>query len=202
MASEAREGTSRAADFVRSKASDVAEDVRGGASRAADGVRSKASEVAGSMRSTASDVAEGMRSGARRAGERIGEAVDGAGFQAHRAADRARHEYSQRPLVGVLAAFGAGALLGALVPSTRRENELIGPYRDGLLEKARDYGEEVLERGERVARAAVESGKSEAQSDTHRDAGEKAAEVLKSAIDEAHTSGRREARDMDNPTSF
>lgn len=55
---------------------------------------------------------------------------------AARAAKRGRTFYDQNPLAAGAIALGLGALIGALLPATRREDELLGAHRDALAAKA------------------------------------------------------------------
>ena len=43
---------------------------------------------------------------------------------------------AQNPLALGLIAIVIGALIGALIPESRKENELLGPHRDQLADKA------------------------------------------------------------------
>lgn len=52
------------------------------------------------------------------------------------AAARGRTFYEQNPLAAGAIALGLGALIGALLPATRREDELLGAHRDALAAKA------------------------------------------------------------------
>ena len=89
--------------------------------------------------------------------------------------DRARHGLetmrSDQPLLLALACVAAGALIGSLIPSTRREDAMIGEQRDRLVEagaekveqvreaaasKARELGEEAREKAAQVRQAAQE----------------------------------------------
>lgn len=62
---------------------------------------------------------------------------------------------ARHPLaLGGMAAL-AGALVAAFLPSTRREDALLGPARDTLRERALDEGEDALSRIEELARDAA-----------------------------------------------
>ena len=43
-------------------------------------------------------------------------------------------------------------MLGASIPSSRYENELLGEYSDEFYERAREYGSEAVDRATAVAR--------------------------------------------------
>ena len=63
----------------------------------------------------------------------------------------------ERPLAVGVAALAIGMLAGVALPATRREDELLGDARDGLLDSAREAGRDALEKGREVALDAVES---------------------------------------------
>jgi hypothetical protein len=56
---------------------------------------------------------------------------------ADRATDTAERLYSSNPLMAGLAVAAVGALIGAMVPETQKEHELMGEKRDELLSRAR-----------------------------------------------------------------
>jgi len=84
-----------------------------------------------------------------------GEVADGA----RRAAGVAQ----QNPLGLALGALGVGFLAGMLIPSTKVEDEKIGPMADQVKEKAAETGQEAMERGKEVAQQAAQSAKETAQ---------------------------------------
>ncbi|MCA3254798.1 MAG: hypothetical protein INF91_04170, partial [Alphaproteobacteria bacterium] len=82
-------------------------------------------------------------------------------------------------LAGALIGFAIGAIAGALLPRSRRENELLGEARDRLAERARV-----------AAQAAVDAGRqqldemgvnAEAAKSKLADIGQQAADVAKTA---------------------
>lgn len=56
-----------------------------------------------------------------------------------------------------------GVLAGILLPSSRKEDEWMGPSRDRIVHRTRDAAEEAVERGKQVAKTAVEAATSEAR---------------------------------------
>jgi len=81
----------------------------------------------------------------------------------------------ENPLGLGLAAVGAGFLAGLLIPSTKVEDQKIGPVADQVKDKAKETGQEALERGKHVAEQAAETAK---------DAGREQAEQLKESTQE------------------
>lgn len=109
-----------------------------------------------------------------KAGELAEHAQDQAGHLAERAHDQVEHVASQShqlmessPLIAGALAIALGAAAGFLVPETSRENELMGPTRDRLLDQAKEMAGETMGKVQQVAseatQAATEAAKQAAQ---------------------------------------
>jgi ElaB/YqjD/DUF883 family membrane-anchored ribosome-binding protein len=84
--------------------------------------------------------------------------------QYYRAKDGVNRMVDEQPLmVGVLG-LAAGALLGALLPSTRREDEMMGRTRDDLLDRARETASEQAEQLKESAKRVADVAKQEMSS--------------------------------------
>jgi hypothetical protein len=70
----------------------------------------------------------------------------------------------REPLVLGALGLALGSAIGALLPRTEIEDRYFGETSDRLRHQAEEMAREKVERGKSVARAAYESGKSEAQS--------------------------------------
>jgi hypothetical protein len=57
----------------------------------------------------------------------------------------------ENPLGLAIGSIAAGFVVGILMPSTRVEDERLGPIADQVKEQARDVGGEVVEHGKQVA---------------------------------------------------
>lgn len=137
------------------------------------GLSGRARQAADAVSETASGVIGGARAYAAEAGERIGGVFgrmrDG-GDYARGGWERARSGYSSiatdRPLVLGAIGFAAGAAIGLAIPSTRKEDEVLGDYRDQLFEQAQAAGREQVQKAQTVAneawRAAKDTVKEEA----------------------------------------
>lgn len=106
----------------------------------------------------AAGAARGAISTVRDAGSavlgRAGAAGDLAGDLANRASSQVTEKLSTDPwLIGV-AGLVAGALLAAVLPPTRLEQDYIGEARDGLWNKANELGHEAAERVRELADSA------------------------------------------------
>ncbi|MEA2333491.1 MAG: hypothetical protein QOH58_3629 [Thermoleophilaceae bacterium] len=112
------------------------------------------------------------------AGSRISDATPDGGDVKH-GARRAVGIAQENPLGLVIGAAAVGFVGGMLIPSTRAEDEKIGPMADQVKEKAKETGQEAVERGKEVARQTAESAKETAQ-----EAGREQAEGLRDSAQE------------------
>jgi ElaB/YqjD/DUF883 family membrane-anchored ribosome-binding protein len=94
-------------------------------------------------------------------------------------AHRAKGIAQENPLGLAIGAAAVGFLGGLLIPSTRAEDEKIGPIADQVKDKAKETGQEAIDRGREVARQAADSAKQTAQ-----EAGREHAEGLKESAHE------------------
>jgi ElaB/YqjD/DUF883 family membrane-anchored ribosome-binding protein len=67
----------------------------------------------------------------------------------------------ENPLGLAIGATAVGFVAGMLIPSTRVEDEKIGPMADQLKEQAKETGQEAIERGKHVAQEAAQTVKEE-----------------------------------------
>ena len=65
----------------------------------------------------------------------------------------------QNPLGLAVGSVAVGFLAGMLIPSTRVEDEKLGPIADDVKDKVRETGEEALEHGKQVAQDAADTAK-------------------------------------------
>jgi ElaB/YqjD/DUF883 family membrane-anchored ribosome-binding protein len=93
------------------------------------------------------------------------------GRQVKRAAGVAQ----ENPLGLAVGAIAAGFLAGLLVPTSRVEDEKIGPVADQVRDQVKETGQEAFERGKEVAQQAAS---------TAREAGREQAEELKGSAQE------------------
>jgi len=103
----------------------------------------------GSALSKVSDATDSMISRVSGATPSTGEMRDGAG--------RFKDTAERNPLGLALAGAAVGFVAGLFAPSTKFEDEKLGPISDQVKSQAADVGEEALEHGKQVAQAAAES---------------------------------------------
>jgi ElaB/YqjD/DUF883 family membrane-anchored ribosome-binding protein len=115
-------------------------------SRAKEAVSEKVENVRSKVSGTATRAKEAVTGAADRAGDATpdrGEVKQ----RARRAAGMAR----ENPLGLAIGAAAIGFLAGLAVPSTRVEDEKLGPVADQVKDAVRETGQEALERGRQVA---------------------------------------------------
>ena len=96
---------------------------------------------------------------------------------------RAAGVAQENPLGLAIGAVAVGFVAGMLVPSSRVEDEKIGPLADQVKDQVKETGQEALDRGKDVAQQAAASAK-----ETANEAGREHADELRdSAQDRAQT---------------
>ena len=115
------------------------------ASEAAEGVGRRTHEVYEQGRSTGVRMSDSIQRGYRSGTEQL---------------EIAMQEY---PLAVGLSFAALGALVGVLLPHTRREDQLLGERSDQVVEAAKEKGQELLERGKDVAERVAGSALDEAR---------------------------------------
>jgi ElaB/YqjD/DUF883 family membrane-anchored ribosome-binding protein len=166
IASTVTDKASGLASTVTSKASDLASTVTGTASNVAHTVTDKASDLAHTVGDKASDIKERAgqlasdvryRAGdlAHGARERAGDIADTTRVQYRAAADNVDTFINEQPLVAGAAALLVGAAIGYLIPSTSKENQILGPKRDRLFDQAGEAVQNVATKVQGVAETAL-----------------------------------------------
>ena len=136
-----------AGEALRKRTSAFGDMLSSGGQSVSDG----ASSAAGWASDTASSAGSSLRSGGRRASA------------------KAQAGYQQNPLVGGLIAAAVGAILGAVIPETDYEDEMLGEYGDA----ARSKAGELADTAKAKASDLAEQGKA------------KAADAAQTALDKA-----------------
>jgi ElaB/YqjD/DUF883 family membrane-anchored ribosome-binding protein len=151
-----------------------ARDARSTAGEAYSGARSAADEAYSGVKSSAHRAYSGARGGAERAAERLqagGEAAYRRSSEmAYRTTSRATEAVSalgsslrEHPIVAGAVLAGIGALVGMLLPPTRREDALLGEKSDSAKAMAAEAAEREARRAREVAGAAAEGARREAE---------------------------------------
>ena len=78
-------------------------------------------------------------------------------------ARRAAGIAQENPLGLAVGSVAVGLIVGMLLPSSRVEDQKLGPIADDVKEKAKETGQEALERGQQVAQEAAQSAQQTVQ---------------------------------------
>ena len=158
-----RDRVSGAADTARERISGVAEAARDRVSGVAGATKERVGEAVNSLHQTTHDAKHAAGDAARRLSMQ-------ARYGMQRARYQSRDLMNESPLIVGLAAIAAGAIIGALIPETDKEHELMGEHRDRFVERGREMAREGVDRARDVAKAATsaatDAAKSELKSET------------------------------------
>ena len=132
---------SRAKEAVSDKVENVKSKVTDTATRAKEAVVGTASKAEDSVSGAAS---------------RVGDATPSGG-QVKQKTRQAAGLAKENPLGLAIGAAAIGFLAGLAVPSTRVEDEKLGPVADQVKDKVKETGQEALDRGRQVAQEAASS---------------------------------------------
>jgi hypothetical protein len=124
--------------------------------RAKEKVSEKVDNVKSKVSDTASRAKEAVTGAASRAGGVVSDATPNGG-EVKQSASRAVGLAQENPLGLAIGAVAVGFLVGLTVPSTRVEDERLGPVADQVKDKVKETGQEALERGKQVAQEATQS---------------------------------------------
>jgi ElaB/YqjD/DUF883 family membrane-anchored ribosome-binding protein len=158
------------------------EDTRGRMSDTVDQLAHKAN-VPGRVKESIAVKRDRLKEQMQGTASRVGDVTPDASGVKH----SARHAVGvaeENPLGLAIGGVAAGFLIGMLIPSTRIEDEKVGPMADDVKHRAAETGQEALERGKQVAQDAAQAATESAQ---------EAAENVKETVQE---SGREQAEEL------
>ena len=159
-------------------------------SRAKEAVSEKVENVKSKVSGTATRAREAVTGATDRAAEASpsrGEVSQ----QTRRAAGIVR----ENPLGLAIGAAAIGFLAGLAVPSTRVEDERLGPVADQVKDKARETGQEALDRGRQVAQDVASTATDTARQRTQ----EQGQELADSARQSAHEAASQARQSSSGP---
>jgi gas vesicle protein len=164
------------------------EETRGEMGETVDALAYKA-DVKTRVKDTISDKRDRLVERVQGTTNKVGESAPD-GRQLKDGAHRAVGIAEENPLGLALAGVAGGFLVGMLLPSTKIEDERVGPIADQVKETAAETGKEALDRGKdvagEVAEQAVEGAKEAGQQalETAKESGQEQAEKLKESAKE------------------
>ena len=119
---------------------------------------------------------------------RVSEATPDTGDIKH-GARRAGGIAKENPLGLAIGATAVGFLTGLVIPTTRVEDEKLGPIAEQVREKVSETGQEAMERGKEVAQEAAQSA-----AETARERGSEHAQELQGSARESAQDVREQMR--------
>ncbi len=192
----AETGPSGKASEALSAAKDKVQDVAGGVKDALSTAGDKVSDAAGWTKEHASDLGHQVADKASSLGHQVTDRASGLRRQAKSGVRRARVGFwqtmEQNPLMVGAATLALGVIVGLALPSTDKEDELMGETRDHLLDGVKEAGQQVLDKGKHVAEAVADKVKEEAQHQGLTPEG--VVEKVKTVAKEATNTAKEEAK--------
>ena len=179
-------------------AKDKVQDVTGSAKEALSSAGDKVSDVGHQVADKASTLGHQVADKASNLGHQVSDKASGLRRQAKTQVRRARVGFWQtmeeNPLMVGAATLALGVIAGLLIPSTDREDELMGETRDHLLDQAKEAGQQVLDKSKHVAEAVADKVKEEARNQglTPEGVVDKVKNVAKEATNTAKEEAKRQ----------
>jgi hypothetical protein len=155
-------------------------------SRAKDAVSDKVETVKAKVSDTATRAKEAVVGTASRAGD----ATPSRGQVKH-TTRRAAGMAKENPLGLAIGAAAIGFLVGLAVPSTRVEDERLGPVADQVKDRVKETGQEALDRGKQVAQEVASTAADTAKEQTQQHGQDLAESVTQNAQDLGAQTRRR-----------
>jgi hypothetical protein len=152
---------------VLSAAGDKVKDLAGSAKDALSSATGKVGDATDWTKEHASELGHEVADRASSMGHEVAHRASALRGQAKQKARSAKLGFWQtmeeNPLMVGAAVLALGVIAGLAVPSTDKEDELMGETRDRLLDDVKEAGQQALDKGKHVADAVVDKVKEEAQ---------------------------------------
>ena len=163
-------------------------------SRAKEAVSEKVDNVKSKVSDTATRAKEAVAGTASRAGD----ATPSQG-QVKQQGRRVAGMAKENPLGLAIGATAIGFLAGLAVPSTRVEDEKLGPVADQVKDRVKETGQEALDRGKQVAQDVASSAADTAKQRTQEHGQELAESARQNAQDVASEARQGSSRSSSAP---
>ncbi|HKO38582.1 MAG TPA: hypothetical protein VJU14_09465 [Solirubrobacterales bacterium] len=142
------------------------------------------------VKESISDKRERLISQVQGTTHKVGDATPD-GQQVKEGAQQAVGVAQENPLGLAIGGIAAGFLAGMMLPSTKIEDEKVGPIADQVKETAAETGQEALERGREVASQVAEQAVEGA-----KEVGEHAKDVGQQAMETAKEAGQEQGEEL------
>ena len=151
-------------------------------------------DVKGRARGAVQERKEAVMSEVGLAGDKVSESTP-SGEDVRQGAKRAAGIAQENPLGLAIGALAGGFLAGLLIPSTKIEDERIGPMADEVKDRAREAGQQAIEHGKEAAQDVASSATEQVQ-EVAQNTAEHAKEAAKSTAQEAGDAARQQAGEV------
>ena len=147
------------------------------------------------VKDSVADKRDRLKAQMSNAGSSIGDATPDGG-DIRDGAKQAVGVAQENPLGLAIGGIAVGFLVGMVLPSTRVENEKIGPLADDVKDKVRETGQEAVERGKEVAQNTAQAAAEAAQ-----ESGREQAEALRSSAEDTVSEVREDGEQSSETSS-
>ena len=127
-------------------------------SRAKESISNKKDDIVNTVRNTKDSVVGSLVGTTQSTTARVGDSTP-SGQEVKAGARRAVGVAQENPLGLALGSFAVGFLAGMVLPSTRIEDERLGPVATQVRDKAVETGQEAVERGKEVAQQTAQAAR-------------------------------------------
>jgi hypothetical protein len=132
-------------------------------------------DVPARAKDSISDKVQGVKTKLTGAGSQMSDATPDRD-EVKAAGQRAVGLAQENPLGLAIGAAAVGFIAGLLIPSTKVEDERLGPVADQVKEQARQTGQEALEHGKQIAQDAAQTDKAEEVASEVKDTAQQSAQ--------------------------
>ena len=160
--------------------------------------KDKVSETVDNVKNKVSDTATRAKEAVAGTASRAGDATPSQG-QVKQQGRRVAGMAKENPLGLAIGATAIGFLAGLAVPSTRVENERLGPVADQVKDRVKETGQEALDRGKQVAQEVASSAADTAKQRTQEHGQELAESARQNAQDVASEARQGSSRSSSAP---
>jgi hypothetical protein len=154
--------------------------------------KDKVSQTVDNMKNKVSGTATRAKQAVTGTTSRVGDATP-SGSEVKQTTRRAAGVAKENPLGLAIGAVAIGFLAGLAMPSTRVEDEKLGPVAEQVRDKVKETGQEAVERGKQVAQEVASTATETAKQQT-REQGQELAESTRQSAQEVRGQAQQNTR--------